>query len=126
LCANLFFLWGYSGAVRAKTKLAINPEDSSRFGTGLNDFDPPEVARVLRAHANAAANIYPFLILGLVFVFAGGGARVATIIFACFVAARWAHTAMYLAAKQPARTICFALGAAASVALMIALVLRLV
>jgi uncharacterized MAPEG superfamily protein len=126
LCVNLFFLWGYSGAVRNKTKVAINPEDSARFGVAHSEFDPPDVARVLRAHTNAAANIYPFLILGLVFVLAGGSARVAWIIFGWFVVARWLHTAMYLTGKQPWRTVCFALGAIGSVALMVALILRLV
>ena len=49
LIANLLFLWGYSGAVRGKTKTAINHEDSDAFKAKLVDADPPEVARVLRA-----------------------------------------------------------------------------
>jgi prostaglandin-E synthase 1 len=119
LCLNLFFLWGYSGAVRAKTKTAINPEDSTSRGAALKEVDPPEVARVLRAHSNAAANIYPFLILGLVFVLAGGSARVGAIIFGAFSLVRWLHTLMYLGGKQPWRTICFALGGLASLALLV-------
>ena len=52
LCANLLFLWGYSGATRAKTKTAINEEDAAKFGASLAPTDPPAVARVLGAHSN--------------------------------------------------------------------------
>ena len=48
LCANLLFLWAYSGVTRAKTKTAMNEEDAARFGASLTEIDPPQVARVLR------------------------------------------------------------------------------
>jgi prostaglandin-E synthase 1 len=121
LCANLLFLWGYSGAVRGKTKTSMNPEDAARFGAPLRDTDPPEVARVLRAHANAQASIYPFLFLGLVFVLAGGSPTAAKIIFGIFVAARLLHSAVYLAGKQPWRTVFFIVAGVATLALMIAI-----
>jgi prostaglandin-E synthase 1 len=117
LCLNMLGLWGYSGAVRAKTKTAINHEDAARFGSSLEQLDPPEVARVLRAHGNAQANIYPFLILGLVFVLAGGAAGTARILFGIFVVARLAHSFVYLAGKQPWRTIIFIVGLLATGAL---------
>jgi prostaglandin-E synthase 1 len=107
LTINVLALWGYSGAVRSKTKIAINKEDAERFGAVLEHVDPPEVARVLRAHANAQATIYPFLFLGLVFVLAGGSAGFAKIVFGIFVAARIAHSIVYLAGKQPWRTLLF-------------------
>ncbi len=75
--------------------------------------------RVLRAHANAQAMIYPFLALGLVFVLLGGGAGFAKIDFAVFVVARIAHTIVYLAGKQPWRTIAFTLSGAALVVLLV-------
>jgi prostaglandin-E synthase 1 len=121
LSVNLLFLWAYSGAMRAKSKTAINAEDSKRFGAALSEFDPPAVARVLRAHRNAEAAIYPFLFLGLAFVLAGGGARIATIIFATFTAARIAHSIAYLAGKQPWRTLAFVVGGLATISLMVAL-----
>ena len=70
LSLNMIGVWAYSGVVRGKTKTSINKEDAERFKAPLVDHDPPEVARVLRAHANAQANIYPFLFLGLLFVLA--------------------------------------------------------
>ena len=122
LVLDLLFLWVYSGVVRGGTKTAINEEDAAQFGSTLVAGDPPEVARVLRAHRNAEASIYPFLVLGLVFVLAGGSAGTAKIIFGIYVAARLLHTAVYLAGKQPWRAIAFVTGLLASVALIVAIV----
>jgi uncharacterized MAPEG superfamily protein len=122
LSLNLLLLWGYSGSTRAKTKTAINDEDANQFGAALAHVDPPEVARVLRAHANAQAAIYPFLFLGLVFVLAGGSALFAEIVFGIFVAARIVHSVAYLAAKQPWRTICFIVSGLATLALIVDIV----
>jgi uncharacterized MAPEG superfamily protein len=125
LSLNLLFLWFYSGATRAGTKTAMNPEDGARFGVPVAELDPPAVARVLRAHANAQAAIYPFLLLGLVYVLLGGGATTATVIFAVFTFARLAHSGVYLTGKQPWRTIFFIAGGIATIALMVAIVMQL-
>jgi prostaglandin-E synthase 1 len=126
LSANLVVLWAASGAARNASKVAINPEDAALFKVPLLAQDPPTVARVLRAHANAQATIYPFLFLGLTYVLAGGSARVAWIIFAVFVVARIAHSILYLAGKQPWRTVAFSVSGLALIALAIALIWRLV
>ncbi len=126
LSANLIFLWAASGAARNTSKAAINPEDAALFKVPLMAQDPPGVARVLRAHANAQATIYPFLFLGLTYVLVGGSARVAWIIFAVFALARIAHSILYLAGKQPWRTIAFVVSGLALVALAIALIWRLI
>jgi uncharacterized MAPEG superfamily protein len=120
LSLNMLVLWAYSGGVRGKTKTTPNVEDASTVARGskLVEGDPPEVARVLRAYKNAAANIVPFAILGLVFVLAGGSGTVAAVLFGVFTAARLAHTFTYLAAKQPWRTISYGLGALATLVLM--------
>ncbi len=118
LSLNLLVVWGYSGGARAKTKTAINKEDAERFGGRLEPVDPPEVARVLRVHANGQATVYPFLFLGLVFVLAGGSPGFAKVDFSIFVAARVAHSFVYLAGKQPWRTIFFTVSGAALLALM--------
>jgi uncharacterized MAPEG superfamily protein len=118
LSGNLLFVWGYSGSTRAKTKVAINKEDAERVGAKLETIDPPEVARVLRVHANAQATIYPFLFLGLVFVLAGGSSGFAKVDFGIFVAARITHSIVYLAGKQPWRTLSFVASGVAMIALM--------
>lgn len=122
LCANLMFLWGYSGAARGTTKTALNEEDAAAFGATLVQTDPPPVARILRAHSNAQASIFPFLFLGLVFVLAGGGATLAAILFGVFTLARLLHTVAYLRGWQPWRTAFFVLGALAMLGLMVSIV----
>ena len=106
LALNLMALWAYSGAVRFKSKTAINVEDP---GTLVAEH-PPEVARVLRAHANAMANIVPFALLGIVMTFAAPSLNVARGLFFAFAAFRIAHSVAYLFGKQPWRTIFFAGG----------------
>ena len=118
LCLNLLMLWVSSGAIRAKGGVAINPEDGARYGVPVSELDPPTVARLLRAHRNAEATIYPFLLLGLLFVFTGGKAAIAIPIFAIFVVARIVHSIVYLKAMQPWRTIAFAVSLLAVVALV--------
>ncbi len=120
LCANLMFLWGFSGGVRGKTQTALNSEDLSTVskGASMAATDPPEVARVLRAHRNAEANIYPFLFLGLIYVMIGGDAGWAKIFFGVFTGCRLLHSVVYLAGKQPWRTLSFVLGGLTTVALL--------
>jgi uncharacterized MAPEG superfamily protein len=128
LSANLIFLWVYSGAVRGGTKTTPNPEDARTIARGVTvaEIDPPAVARVLRAHKNAMANIFPFAALGLVFVLAGGSALAAEVIFGVFAFARLAHSFAYLAGKQPWRSIFFGLGGLATLALMVFIIRALV
>lgn len=120
LCANLLFLWAYSGAARNKTKLVINPEDAQTVakGAGVSESDPAAVARVLRAHRNAEANIYPFLFLGLIYVLIGGEPFPAKILCGVFTAARLIHSVVYLAEAQPYRTISFGIGGLTTLALL--------
>ena len=122
LCLNLLMLWVSSGAIRAKGGVAINPEDGARYSVPVSELDPPTVARLLRAHRNAEATIYPFLLLGLLYVFTGGKAAIAIPIFAIFVVARIAHSIVYLKAMQPWRTIAFAVSLLAVVALVGAII----
>jgi uncharacterized MAPEG superfamily protein len=125
LSLNLLMLWVSSGAIRARGGVAINPEDGARFGASLSELDPPAVARFLRAHRNAEATIYPFLSLGLVYILAGGGARIAIPIFTIFTVARIAHSIVYLRAMQLWRTIAFAASLLAIFALMTAVLYNL-
>ena len=117
LSLNLTVLWAYSAVVRGKSKTTPNEEDLGR-GNKLLPDNPPEVARVLRAHANAMANIVPFAILGLVYVLAGGSGIAAAAIFGVFTAARLAHSFAYLGGRQPWRTVFFSLGAVTTLVLM--------
>ncbi|HEX4457006.1 MAG TPA: MAPEG family protein [Polyangia bacterium] len=119
LSALLIFLWAYSGTVRGKTKTTMNPEDGRAYNAPVVERDPPEVARVLRAHANAQANIIPFLLIGLVFVAMGGGPTMGAALFGAFVFFRVAHAIAYLVGKQPWRTISFVLGGVVTLFMMV-------
>ena len=120
LSLNLLLLWMLSGARRVRSGVAINPEDGARYSVPVSEIDPPDVARFLRAHRNAEATIYPFLVLGAVFVLAGGPASIAIPIFTVFVIARIAHSIVYLKALQPWRTVTFATSLLIIVTLMAA------
>jgi len=121
LSLNLLVLWVSSGAIRARGGVAINPEDGARYGSQVSESEPAGVARFLRAHRNAEATVYPFLLLGLIYVLAGGQAGIAIPIFAAFTVARIAHSVVYVRALQPWRTIAFAASLLAIIALMAAL-----
>ena len=123
LCVGLLALWVSSGVVRARSGVAINPEDGARYGAPVRELDPPAVARILRVHRNAEAAIYPFLFLGLLYVLVGGRASIAIPIFAIFVGARIAHSIVYLKALQPWRTISFAVSVLALIALIAAILI---
>ncbi len=122
LSCNLVLLWAYSGVVRRKMVSTPNPEDASRYHSTLAYIDPPEIARVLRAHANAQASITPFLALGLVFVFAGGALGAAALYFTVFTVARWLHSWAYLSARQPLRNTFFIVSLLPLLALMVHIV----
>jgi len=114
VCINLLWLWAHSGSARSTVKSTPNTEDASLFGSNLAAIDPPAIARVLRAHANAQASIVPFLVLGSVYVAAEGARWPALICCTVFVAARLIHSLAYLAGKKPWRTIAFVTGFAAT------------
>lgn len=101
-----------SGAVRSKSKTTPNPEDVRTVNKGATvvDADPDAVARVMRAHRNALANIVPFLIVMFVYVALGATAQWVLILCGIFTAMRVMHALVYIRALQPWRTISFAVG----------------
>jgi uncharacterized MAPEG superfamily protein len=121
---HLVFLWIYSGVARARSGTATNPEDGARYGKAVLENDPPAVARVLRAHANAAALSYPFLFLGAAYVLLNGNPLYAKVLFAAFVISRLLHSIAYLRAWQPARSLLFAVAFFVLLALGILVLLR--
>jgi uncharacterized MAPEG superfamily protein len=121
---HMILLDSWGGATRARTKTAVNVEDTSTVAKGaqLVESDPPEVARVMRAHRNMVANGLPFLLLGLVWVLLGAERNTALALFATFAGARVVHTIAYLAGKQPFRTLSFVIGQLAVLGVVIQVV----
>ena len=126
LVANLLFLWAYSGVMRTKTKSALNHEDAAQFKVAQVEHDPPEVARVLRAHANAMAMFVPFAALAFIMIMMNVPPLATRILLAAFVAGRWIHSFAYLRALQPWRTLSFVVSVLATFGVMAVIVWRLV
>ncbi len=112
LCLFMMALDGASATVRAKTKTTLNPEDASTTSKGAQvvEEERPGVARANRAWRNAFANIVPFLFVAFLYVLTGAPAKSATIYFGVFSGARVLHAIVYLAGKQPWRTLLFVVG----------------
>lgn len=126
LVIKMFAVGVYTGMVRSKFKVAVNPEDAKQFGAQLVETDHPEVARVLRAHRNDLENIPAFLFLGLIAVLAGAPAVGLSICFIAFTVARFAHSVAYLKGLQPWRSMSFGIGTLSMLVLMVLIVIRLV
>src|SRR5579864_520437 len=118
LVLNMFVLAGMTGGGRGKAKVFVNPEDVGTAGK-LQAVDADWVARTMRAHRNALENFVPFAVIGWLYVVMGATARGAYILMGTYVAARILHSIVYLAGKQPWRTIFYAVGALATLGMMI-------
>jgi uncharacterized MAPEG superfamily protein len=113
LVLNMLGLWIYSGTVRGKTKTTPNEEDARTIlkGSRLEEVDPPEVRRALRAHANAVANIVPFLFVAYLYVtVAAPKPMTALIVCGVFTLARLGHSFAYVNGKQPWRSMAWGIG----------------
>ena len=124
LIIKMFAVGFYTAATRARLKVAMNPEDAAKFGSQLTDAEPPEVARVLRAHRNDLENIPGFLIVGLVAVLLGAPAVPLKVALIVYTAARVGHSIAYIRSMQPWRTVCFGLGTLALVTTMVLVLIR--
>ncbi len=118
---NLLVLWNLSGGTRGGTKTTLNPEDAATVlrGAAVVATDPPEVARVLRAQRNSFDNTIPFLLVASVFAALGPDKLEAQILFGVFTGARLFYSLAYLKGLQPWRTISYAIGVLATLALMV-------
>ncbi len=114
----------YTSTVRMRLKAVMNPEDAARFGVQVSETEPPEVARVLRAHRNDLENIPAFLILGLVAVLLGAPSLALKIALIAFTAARVVHSIAYLKSMQPWRSISFGVGLLSTLTVMVLILIR--
>ena len=114
------------GRARVAAGVFVNPEDAKLFGATQAPEEAPAVQRAARAWNNDLENIPIFLILGWIYVAAGVSATAFVVYCVVFVAARVAHTVCYLNSIQPMRTIAYTVGALATLALMVHLLIGLV
>jgi glutathione S-transferase len=114
------------GLARARAGVFTNPEDARTFGTQTAVEEAPMVKRAARAWHNDLENIPIFLILGWIYVTAGLSATAFLVYCAIFVVARILHTICYLNGIQPLRTIAFTVGAFATLAMLVQLLIKVV
>jgi uncharacterized MAPEG superfamily protein len=107
---HLASLGVYTGAVRARVKKFVNPEDAKTFRGGDAETEHPGVQRAQRAHRNAIEAAVPFFAVGFLYAASGPSTLGAQAYFFTFLGARVVHSIVYLAGKQPWRTLAFAVG----------------
>ena len=117
---HLIALALYTGSVRVKNKKWVNPEDA-KFNKGEKvDVDAFAVARVKAAHMNLLENAVPFLVIGALYTTMANPSKTGALAyFGTFVGARVLHSFVYIAGKQPFRTICFVIGMLATVGMAV-------
>lgn len=100
-----------TGFFRVRSKKYTRPEDAAA-AKGELVTEEVEIVQLLRgAHANLIENALPFFVVGALFVATGPSATSANVYFGTFVGARFVHAIVYLARKQPYRSIAFTIGA---------------
>jgi prostaglandin-E synthase 1 len=124
LILNLLFLANGTALSRAGSKEVVNPEDKklgpnkdAKIVTAEGSAD--KVLRFQRAHRNALENVPMFMISSLLLPLAGVDFLTSAILCGVFVAFRWLHSIAYIGSMQPFRTLSFAIGMLAQVALLV-------
>jgi uncharacterized MAPEG superfamily protein len=111
----------YTAMQRSKVKGYVNPEDASMMGPDVQAApdEQPDVARALRIQRNDLENIPLFFAIGLVYVLSGASSFGAAAYCWTFTIARLVHTVVYVRGMQPARAICWMIGALALVGMSV-------
>jgi microsomal prostaglandin-E synthase 1 len=112
LCTMLLLIDAVGGGVRSRTKTTPNEEDAGTVAKGATvaPLDPEGVARVMRAHRNALANVVPFLLVMFLYVAFGASRQWVLGLCGVFSAMRLAHAICYIKGIQPWRTASFVVG----------------
>jgi len=109
LVLKMAFTGTATGILRLRRGAYVTPEDYAFMGRVPT---PPDeaVERLRRVHQNDLENILPFLIIGFLYALSGPAFAVAATLFVAFTAARLLHTATYIAAAQPWRSVFYEVG----------------
>jgi uncharacterized MAPEG superfamily protein len=119
LVLQLILLAFWVGAMRTIRKQYTNPEDKVVIKGALVDDDHADVLRAKRAHLNALENAVPFFAVGALYAASGPSLMGAQVYFFTFLGARVLHSIFYLWGRQPFRTLCFAIGALATIGMAV-------
>ena len=85
-----------------------------------------DIERIRRAHMNDMENIYPFLVIGLLYAaLSTQEDKHASLHFYIFTLFRFVHTFVYVnAVKQPARAICFLINWLCNVSMVVQVIMK--
>ena len=119
LVVTMYALGFMTAKTRADRKKVINAEDVKINGAEVVDVEHGDVQRIKRAHLNALENAVPFFVIGFIYTQTSPSMMVARIFFLTFVGLRLFHAMFYLTAKQPFRTLSFAVGALVNLAMVV-------
>lgn len=120
LIVTLYFLGFQTARIRAARRIVVNHEDTGvNAGAAVAEVEHADVQRIHRAHRNAIENAVPFFAIGLLYTMTDPGHTFARALFGLFVAVRVFHAAFYLTARQPWRTLTFAIGAVVNLTMVV-------
>lgn len=97
-------------ATRFRSRSFTVPEDAAMVGVRPKEAEAPLVQRCASIWRNDVENLPLFLALALTYVLLGASKESAQLLFALYVAARYAHTVIYLRGLQPWRALSFLAG----------------
>jgi uncharacterized MAPEG superfamily protein len=111
----------YTSICRARSSGYVNPEDAATFGKGASaaEVEHPAVAHALRIQRNDLENIPAFFAIGLIYVLLGASPFGASVYLWTFTIARVLHTVAYMARLQPWRALCYGVGVACMVGMIV-------
>lgn len=125
LCLKMLAISCYQGFHRLRHLAFSNPEDAGFFRRAANAEELPVVRRAARAWSNDLENIPLFFVLGGLCVALHTAWLPSVTGFCLFTLARVLHTLMYLSARQPWRTLAYAVGLASLLQLAVLIALQL-
>lgn len=95
---------------RFRSRSFTVPEDAAMVGVRPKEAEAPLVQRCASIWRNDVENLPLFLALALTYVLLGASKESAQLLFALYVATRYAHTVIYLRGLQPWRALSFLAG----------------
>jgi uncharacterized MAPEG superfamily protein len=122
LVLKMMLVGNYTSMLRLRRNVFATPEDYALRGAAPVVADE-DIERVRRAHRNDLENILPFFAVGFFYVLGNPSLGMARLFLWGFLIARVIHSVFYIRARQPHRTIAFAVG---SVIMFVMLVVTLV
>ena len=109
----------YTSICRVRSRGFVNPEDAAAFGGAAAEVEHPAVAHALRIQRNDLENIPAFFAIGLLYVLLGASPFGATVYLWTFTIARVLHTLAYMARLQPWRALCYFVGVACMIGMIV-------